>query len=168
MASAHDYSRLYPPARTPVDETCRCADSSPLKLMSSAVGFNPIHCVRCNLEVPPETLGLDSTLIDQLADWHSAHSAIDRLWLDSKDYESWASDELSRITSPINQRGLDLCTKLNLIRPVYYQLFQDQTKWESVAPLRSCPICLVPLVMVEGSHIDQIACAKCRLIAFAP
>ncbi len=51
-----------------------------------ALGENPIHCLNCNLEVPPEKLDLATKLIDAVAFWRNVYDAIDRLWLDSGAY----------------------------------------------------------------------------------
>lgn len=89
------YERLLPPAATPVDEICACAAGTPIKLASAAgLGFNPLRCLKCNLEVPPERLGFGRELADRIATWLRSYGAIDTLELESGSYESWARAEL--------------------------------------------------------------------------
>ena len=47
------YWKLRPVGPTPADEICRCADLKGVVLRDS-LGENPIHCLVCNGEVPPE------------------------------------------------------------------------------------------------------------------
>src|SRR5205823_5984939 len=59
------YFMLRAPPPTPENEICSCRDDPPIKLMSLALlSENPIHCLRCNLEIPPERLRLDQPLVD--------------------------------------------------------------------------------------------------------
>ncbi len=83
------YFKLRVPEPTPADEICRCVDAPPITLMGGTFGFNPIHCLNCNLEVPPETFNLSSVQIDGIAYWRVLHDAISLLWLDSGEYEEW-------------------------------------------------------------------------------
>ncbi len=53
------YFKLRSPEPTPPDELCTCLGVPPIKLMC-ALGYNPVHCMDCNLEVPPERLGFDA------------------------------------------------------------------------------------------------------------
>jgi hypothetical protein len=97
------YASLRAPAQTPSDELCQCAPGTPVKLMSTGgIGFNPIHCLDCNLEVMPERLGLSAKLAEAVADWHCMHGAIDALELHSGAYEQWARGELLDPSSPAN------------------------------------------------------------------
>jgi hypothetical protein len=49
----------------------------PVKLMTmrQVAGFNPIHCLDCNLEVPPERLSLTADLAEEIASWDWEHGA---------------------------------------------------------------------------------------------
>jgi len=97
-------ARLHPPAGTPADEICACVDRPPLKLMQ-ALGWNPIHCMRCNLEVAPETLSLSPALVDSIAAWRGVYDALDRLWLDSGAYEQWAAGQLADLQTEMRESG---------------------------------------------------------------
>ena len=43
--------------------------------------------VKCGIT---DTLGLPAAIVDALADWRDVYDALDRLWLDSGPYETWA------------------------------------------------------------------------------
>lgn len=64
------YFKLRPPKPTLADELCRCVGRTPIKLMY-ALSYNPIHCMGCNLEVPPQSLTLSEPLVEEIADWCS-------------------------------------------------------------------------------------------------
>jgi len=63
------YERLRPPE--PAEDVCSCPGEPPIKLMTirDVRGFNPIHCLDCNLEVPPERLAIDRRLVEAIASW---------------------------------------------------------------------------------------------------
>src|SRR5579872_827476 len=103
MVRDNIFAKLQVPEPTPVDELCRCS-AAPYKLMS-ALSFNPVHCMVCNLEVPTDRLTFSRSLVEAIAHWHNVYDAIDRLWLDSGPYEQWARRELADIASAINRRG---------------------------------------------------------------
>ena len=105
-----NWSLLKPPSPTPPDEICACEGNKPVKLMS-ALGYNPIHCIDCNLEVDPESLSLSADLIGAIAHWHNIYDAINRLWLGSGDNEDWAKADVST--------GLDM-TGWEFVRSLYY------------------------------------------------
>src|SRR5512137_808804 len=101
------YFKLQPPLPTPDNELCKCVGNKPIKLICD-LGYNPLHCLECNLEIPLKTLILSEELIDAISAWRDVYSALDRLWLDSGEYEGWAKGQLVDISSPVNQRGLAL------------------------------------------------------------
>src|SRR3954453_14239909 len=95
------YFKLHPPEPTPADEICDCPGAPPIKLMC-ALGYNPIQCLNCNGEIPPEMLDLNWGLIESVAYWRNVYDALDRLWLDSADYEEWAKAQLTDIAGRVN------------------------------------------------------------------
>src|SRR5262245_20459786 len=119
------YSKLRPPEPTPEDELCRCAGRPPIKLMQ-ALSYNPIHCMDCNLEVPPQFLALSDSVVEEIAHWCSMAGALEHMWLESGAYEGWARDQLSDIASPVNQLGLNLRSVLATTCRCYYWYFQDE------------------------------------------
>ncbi len=156
------YSRLRPPPETPPDEICSCKGNKPIKLMCT-LGYNPLHCVDCNLERDPKSLDLSKSLIQAIAFWRNIYDAIDRLWLDSGEYETWAKEELKNIHSPINQRGMALRKDLDQIHRCYYWYFQDQSD-EEYEPITHCPNCHEPLTIYSGGIFRQLICEQCSII----
>lgn len=156
------YARLQPPGQTPQAELCPMPLASPLKLMP-ALGYNPIHCMDCNLEMPPHIPALPADLVEELADWTAVYNAIDRLWLDSGTYERWAADQLAQVSSPVNIRGLAARARVAPHRQCYYWLFQDEAA-SDFTPLDSCPKCRRPFRPYLGSVIPQMVCDDCGIV----
>ena len=124
----HDpYLKLRPPPATPFHELCHCPGHPAIKLMC-ALNYNPLHCLDCNLEIEPASLPLPVQLVESIAAWRSSYDAIDRLWLESGEYEAWAKAQLSDITSPINVGGMRLRAQLDVVRRCYLWYFQ--ALWE--------------------------------------
>lgn len=153
---------LAPPPPTPPDELCTCADAPPIKL-TCALGYNPIHCMNCNLDVDPTILTLSPELVQEIAFWRSRYDAIYRLWLASGEYEEWAQAELSNIANPLNQDGLEIQRKLDQIRRCYYQYFQDQST-EDYKPLEVCPSCGAQLAPYTEGFFSQLVCDVCSIV----
>ncbi len=109
-----------------------------------ALGYNPIHCVICNLEVPPERLNLSQDIVQSIAYWRNLYDAIDRLWLDSSAYERWAKQQLGDINSRVNILGREIQQQLAATHTCYYWYFQDQSD-DEYSPFTSCPVCSEPL-----------------------
>jgi len=136
MTTSEAYAKLRPPQPTPADEICRCVSEPAIKLMT-ALSYNPIHRVACNLEVPPERLGLPLQLAEAVAHWNWVADGINRLWLDSGAYEEWARSQLADLASPVNVEGRRLAGELNGVRRCYYWCFEDT---ETSAGLIDCPM----------------------------
>ena len=163
MTENPDYSRLYPPGPTPGDEICSCPGNPPIKLMD-ALGYNPIHCINCNLEVRPESLQIETKLIESIANWRKLHAAIYWLWLDSGEYEEWATSQLQNIHSQVNTRGRTIQRELNKIRRCYYYYFQDTIE-AGRPPISNCPDCGKG-VNVRTSRIGPVlVCEACSIVA---
>jgi predicted nucleic acid-binding Zn ribbon protein len=156
------YQMLQPPDPTPSNEICSCCPETPVKLMSP-LGYNPIHCVVCNLEVAPERLILNKDIVQSIAYWRNLYDAIHWLELDSGAYEAWAKRELCDINSPINARGLKTQRELNKIHKCYYWYFQDESDDEYV-PFAICPVCNEPLQEYPEGIFKQRFCEKCGII----
>lgn len=147
---------------TPIDEICKCSKDKPIKLMQ-ALGPNPLHCVDCNLEIAPESLALNNNLIDDIVRWQGVASAMELLELDSGEYESWAQKQLIDITSPVNQRGMELCKELNTICKCYLWYFQNETA-DDFEPITHCPNCNQTLMVYTNGKFKQLICEPCKLI----
>jgi hypothetical protein len=52
------YFKLKPFPPTPEDELCRCASIKEINL-AYKLGNNPLNCLKCNGEIPPERIALN-------------------------------------------------------------------------------------------------------------
>ena len=151
------YLRLRPPRGTPPDEICGCSTEEAL-VLQGRLDPNPLACIRCNGEVPPERVPLPADLVDEIASWRNLHDALFQLWLDSGEYETWAIAELSTPGKPVQTRGLALVAKLHAIRPTYFRWFSDQST-DPPTILSRCPQC-----SGEFTHLVRgRACTLCRV-----
>jgi hypothetical protein len=157
--TSDQYSVLRPAQPTPSDKLCQCEDSPPL-LLRSVLEPNPVACAKCNLEVPPERLGLSKRLARSLAHWRSFHDCFFLLWLDSAEFEAWACRELSHPQSPVNTRGLALRAELDQLRRSYYFWFQD-VEADGFRPLDHCPSCKQGLSDVG---LVGLVCERCSVL----
>ena len=165
MAHTPDiYERLRPPGPTPEDEVCSCEGEPPIKLMTmrQVDAFNPIHCLDCNLEVPPERLGLDVDLVQAIAGWDAEHGAIETLELQSGDYEMWARARLLDPESPTNVEGRELARRLNERRRCFMWFFQPDSD-DDWRPRTTCPVCGDELEQYEHGIFPQLLCERDRL-----
>jgi len=162
-AVADDYGRLRPPAPT-ADEICTCPPSTPIKLMGmNGLSYNPIHCLRCNREVPPERLNLDRRLADAIADWRYTYDAIGALELASGIYESWARAQLLDADSPPNVEGREIAGTLNQFCRCYFWFFQPDSD-DGFVPRSTCPVCGDPLALYSEGIFSQLLCERDRLV----
>jgi len=156
--STNIYWPLRAPEQTPSDEICSCPSGTPVKLMSTGrLGFNPIHCLECNLEVPPERLGLGRDLTQAIAYWLSVYGAIDALELASGEYEEWARGELLNPESPPNREGLAVAREVNELNRCYFWFWQPESDddWQ---PRTTCPVCGEALVPHDSGIFPQLLC----------
>jgi hypothetical protein len=169
MASVGDiYAKLQVPEATPEDEICSCSGAPPIKLMSrrQVGGFNPIHCLDCNLEVPPQRLELSADIVEEIASWDWEHGALATLELASGSYETWAQSRLLDTESPTNIAGRALAGKLSAFRPCYAWFFQPQADptWQ---PRTTCPVCGKSLEQYDAGIFPQLLCEHDRLVLVA-
>lgn len=158
-ASRDPYWKLRPAPATPDDELCKCAEISSL-MLQPGIRSNPMSCASCGLEVAPERVGLSEQVADDIARWNSFHEAFFTLWLDSGEFESWAREQLERLDSPVNVRGLEIARRITESRRCYYWYFQD-TGVDGWRPLESCPRCAADL----GDEVVRwLSCEVCSII----
>jgi hypothetical protein len=119
---------------------------------------NPLHCLRCNGEVPPERLQLQPPEVDAVAHWNSVFGAIDSLELDSGPYEAWARSQLLDPKSPPNVEGLAVARSLNRVRKCYFWFFQPVDLDDDVEPRSTCPVCEGPLISYDDGLYPQRLC----------
>jgi ribosomal protein S27AE len=158
MSDSDPYWKLRPMPPTPEDEICACTSSPPVVLQPH-LSPNPLSCLVCNLEVPPERIGFSSALAEALAFWRTFHDCFYHLWLDSGEFESWARAQLETPESPVNTRGLRLVAELNRSRRAYYWWFQDSGV-ETFQPATHCPRCATPL----ASAGQRWLCESCSIV----
>ena len=152
------YWKLRPPPPTPDDELCSCSDSPPIMLQAH-LASNPLSCIACNLEVPPERIGFSNAFAEKLAFWQSFHDCFYLLWLDSGEFESWAKAQLEDPRSPVNKRGLALVSDLNRLHRAYYSWFEDSGS-EDFQSLSGCPACHNEL----SEQHNLCTCEKCSIV----
>ena len=121
------YWRLRPRVVTPDHEICACNSATSIVLQPH-FSPNPLSCARCNLEVPPERIGMNASVAESVARWRAFHEAFDVLWLDSGEFEDWAADQLSDPASAVNRRGLALARQLSEWRRCYLWWFQKTSQ----------------------------------------
>ena len=155
------FDRLRPPPATPEDEVCPCGSGIPIKLMC-ALTYNPVHCMRCNLERSPARLGLDASLVEEVSYWRNIYDGIYTMWLDSGEYEAWARAQLVDLSSPVNRRGRALQAKLDRLTRSYYWLFEDSSA-DDYTPLAACPSCGRPWEPCQHRP-GQLVCELCSLV----
>jgi len=156
-----DFSRLKAASQTPADELCRCPGSPPIMLLSTAgMGSNPIHCLRCNNEVAPETLGLDQAAVDAAADWRWTYGSVDALELASGPYEAWAQAELSDPESAANRSAYATRAELERFRRCYFRY------WQRADDADTCPICGDRLVAVSDAWPAKSVCERDSIVLY--
>jgi len=155
---ADPYWKLRPAPPTPDEALCSCAGSPPIMLQAH-LSSNPLSCIVCNHEVPPERVGFSEALAEGLAFWQHFHDCFYLLWLDSGEFESWAKTQLEDPASPVNQRALELVSELNAFHRTYHWWFQD-TGAEEFLPLSRCPVCHTELVEQHGRQV----CEQCSIV----
>jgi len=149
------YSKLRSGPSTPSDEICACTQHDEVYL-AHKLGPNPLHCLRCNGEVPPEKLGFPPDLADTIASWNSAYGSVYRLWLASGQHESWALEQLLLASGPINADGLAICRKLSSITNAYFLWFYESD------PPTACPLCGGLLTVLSGRA--RSSCESCKIV----
>jgi ribosomal protein S27AE len=155
------YESLRPESPTPDDDLCQCDDRPPIVLQDH-LSSNPFACLKCNLEVPPERIGFTAELAGHIAFWWNLYRALYTLWLDSEDYEAWATTQLEDPAGRVNVKGLELVEDLNKYRRAYYRWFQDQSV-DNFVPLTQCPRCSAELVAAVGTLGPSWVCDKCSI-----
>jgi hypothetical protein len=152
------YWKLRPPSATPEAEFCKCADRPPIVLQDH-LSPNPIVCLGCNGEIPPERIGFSAELAERVAFWRNLHDALFILWLDSSDYESWARARLEDPKGRVNVQGLEVVQELNSHRRTYYWWFQN-TPADDFIPSSQCPRCSASLV----ERFGRLVCEACSIV----
>lgn len=138
-------------------ESCRCRWKSGIALVSR-LSNSPIMCLACRNDVALKRLRISSRLAQDLRHWHSLNEALLRLWLDSAEYEKWATERLRDARGRVNRLGLGLVADLNRIAPAWYWWFQDESR-PRFRPLPRCPVCRKR----PTPHLRGRCCKGCRI-----
>ena len=127
-------------------------------MLQPHLSANPMVCLSCGGEVPPENLSLPPDLAEDLGEWAWFFEALHALWLDSGEYEDFARTALEDFDAPVNRRGYALAQKLNALVPSHYFIFRDVGD-SYVAP-STCPKCHGEL----ESLMKWLACPSCKIV----
>lgn len=141
----------------PQDEFCHCSNN-PTMVIMSRYGENFLVCLSCNNYIVPEKIKIDVETTAKLQQWQRVYNSIDRLWLDSGDYEAWAISELSKPSSHIHQEGFEVQKMMQTYGKTYYWWFQNIGSTDK--PLSTCPKCTKLL----EKKADKLVCEKCLLL----
>jgi len=119
-------------------------------MLQAHLSSNPLSCLACGREVPPERIGFSEAFAEKLAFWQSFHNCFYLLWLDSGEFESWAKAQLEDPGSPVNKRGRELVSELSARRTAFYWWFQDTgaEDFESSRLLRRLVQCKRPTIPI--------------------
>jgi len=130
-------------------------------MLMTALGYNPIHCLNCNLEVDPTSISLPAALVDSVAHWRWIAGAFEALELDSGPYEAMAQAQLLDLRSPVNEEGLALRLTLNQqVRRCFYVVFQVMTEDGAFAVPEVCPKCGNELVDYKAGRFSRVICEE--------
>jgi len=140
------------------EEFCQCSSSSSMVMMSR-YNKNPLSCFDCNGYIFFEKIKIDIEIIAKLQQWGRVYESIDRLWLESGVYESWAILELGNANSLVNKQGFEVQKVMQKYAKTYYWWFQDIGN-TTFKPLINCPKC----IEVLEKRDDKLICEKCLLV----
>lgn len=141
-------------------ERCVCPDVTGL-LLVDILTDNPIHCLACKYEIDAEHLGIDPALVEDIAHWFRVNQALNALWLNSGEYETYAVEKLTDKNSQVNIEGMSLAKQLSEYYPTYYWWFHDRSDESNNDPTH-CPNCDQALdqTVVHGTG----KCDACRIV----
>jgi hypothetical protein len=148
------YSKLRPDSDI---ERCECKAFSGL-LLVHLLTRNPIHCTTCRKEIDPESLGLDASEVDEIAECFGVYESLYNLWLDSGEYEAFAKEKLIDPKGQVNRAGMAIAQRLSKKWPTFYWWFYDS---DDGTP-DCCPSC--------GGALDTSvrwgtgSCVRCRVL----
>lgn len=151
------YEGFYDKNRVKKEDFCQCLNS-PSIVMMSRYNANPLVCLNCNEYIFLEKLKIDIEIIAKLQQWQRVYDSIDKLWLESGAYESWAISELSNPKSEVNKQGFEVQKMMQQYKKTYYWWFQDIGS--SAKSLSTCPKCTQVLERKD----DKLICEKCLLV----
>ena len=146
--------------RAPDDDLCDCAEVTDLTL-KHVFTDNPLNCLYCNGEVPPERIELAPELVDPIARWNRLAGAFYELWLDSGEWEEYAAAQLRDPSGRLVEDGLDIVRRLSADRPTFYSWISEEGVTHA-----GCPRCSAPLQPVATRVGARRLCIDCRIAVF--
>lgn len=152
------YFKLKPLPPTPEEEMCNCENLSEIYL-AYKLGNNPLHCLECNGEIPPENLGFHEKFAEQIASWNTTFGSLYLLWLDSGEYEDWAKEKMLDANGQVNKDGLNIVQELSKLSKTYYLWFRES--YEDPSPSK-CPICNRELK--TKNNCSFLFCEQCLIL----
>jgi hypothetical protein len=152
------YDKLKPEPPTPLDEICTCDREHPIALCY-ALTNNPIRCIECYRELPPERLQPPPEMVEIIAKWRRFYSCFYLLWLDSGEFEDWARQQLLDPKSAANRRSYETCKIVSQLRRCYHWWFQEP-EIDGYEPLSYCPKCQAKLT----EKFDRLVCENCQIL----
>jgi len=164
MSDPVDLSKLRPWS-TPLEERCHCEIRDGLVLVHQ-LSDNPVHCLACNGEVPPEELAWTDELVSRVASWTSIYGALYALWLSSGEYETWAMERLIDIRGEVNVVGRrvtrDLGEANSMPASTWYGWYPpwDIDEFDSQPVVEACPVCGRSLEPVDTSRRRVWVCRE--------
>ena len=128
-----------------IDEICQCLKIEKI-LLVHLFEETPIHCYHCKNFIPASRLNLNIDISQRIKNWYPVLSALDNLWLDSGQYESYAAQQLSDKNGQLNKEALAIATELSKQYPTYYWWFSETDLHEFLDPdqqpqITHCPNC---------------------------
>ena len=107
---------------------------------------------------------LNERLFEKIYFWHQVYRSVYYLWLDSSEYETWATQQLENPYSYANQKGLKLLPELNAHGKFFFLLFSRVHDEDWVVPTH-CPLCQRSLERLPnlGTTTD-LACGNCHIV----
>ena len=158
------YRRLRPPEGGSYRDLCACPGTPPIMLMYTPHSFNPLHCLHCNSEVAPETVGFPAALASEIADWREFYEALDVIWRrGSTGQKTWALQRLKGGSGRLHRLGRAVCARLAIYRPTYYWIF-GHTGFE-LQPVTRCPGCSDPLQFYFEGEVGWWRCDVCAIVS---
>ncbi len=144
-------------------DLCRCTDAPPLKVMAQ-FSTNPIHCMRCNLKVRFEQLGLPDNVGFGARNWASIARAFVALDLDSQEYEVFAFGEQENIESPLNRRGRDVAASVGAACRRTYLWWNRSEGLILQDQIPPCPVCGNRMTDYLDCKFAILTCEDCLIV----
>lgn len=122
---------------------------------------NPLYCARCSREIPPESIGFDEELANEIAWWHK-NQMFNCMLLASDEFSSGAARRLADAGAPFNKSGRELVARLNQYRRAYYWMYSFDEAETASDSLPICPSCGNALTRYEATEL--FVCEPCSIL----